>query len=164
MFSSCSVKCSVKMTFWYFTTCFKYSISYFQKRFHQTVIQTRKNYIFVGCVSLFLKYRIFKRLAKALIKLRVCTGWSEALLVAHTTLLEISCSDSFKDIIHKHFQTIWVAEYRFTWLYRFLIFAPLLILMTLTNAYPIELMHSVASRICVFVFDNVPFDGHFVKC
>ena len=27
---------------------------------------------------------------------------------------------------------------------------------------PIELMHSVASRICVFVFDNVPFDGHFV--
>ena len=35
--------------------------------------------------------RIFKRLAKALIRLRVCTGWSEALLVALTTLLEISC-------------------------------------------------------------------------
>ena len=35
-------------------------------------------------------------------------------------------------------------------------------LMTANNAYPIELMHSVASRICVIVFDNVPFDGHFV--
>ena len=35
-------------------------------------------------------------------------------------------------------------------------------LMTANDAYPIELMHSVASRICVFVFDNVQFDGHFV--
>ena len=33
--------------------------------------------------------------AKALIRLRVCAGWSEALLVAHTTLLEISCRSSF---------------------------------------------------------------------
>ena len=32
---------------------------------------------------------IFKRIAKALIRLRVCAGWSEPLLVAHTTLLEI---------------------------------------------------------------------------
>ena len=38
---------------------------------------------------------MFKRLAKALIRLRVCTGWSEPLLVAHTTLLEISCRGSF---------------------------------------------------------------------
>ena len=38
MFSSCSVQYSVKMTFWYFITCFKYSIRNFQKRFHQTVI------------------------------------------------------------------------------------------------------------------------------
>ena len=38
MFSSCSVMCSVKMTFWYFITCYKYSIRNFQKRFHQTVI------------------------------------------------------------------------------------------------------------------------------
>ena len=37
---------------------------------------------------------IFKRLAKALIRLRVCAGCSEALLVAHTTLLEISCCGS----------------------------------------------------------------------
>ena len=36
-------------------------------------------------------HRIFKRLAKALIRLRVRTGWSEPLLDAHTTLLEISC-------------------------------------------------------------------------
>ena len=34
---------------------------------------------------------IIKRLAKALIRLRICAGWSEPLLVAHTTLLEISC-------------------------------------------------------------------------
>ena len=39
-------------------------------------------------------HSIFNRLAKALIRLRVCVGWSEALLVAHTTLLEISCSGS----------------------------------------------------------------------
>ena len=29
--------------------------------------------------------RIFKRLAKALISLRICAGWSEPLLVAHNT-------------------------------------------------------------------------------
>ena len=39
-------------------------------------------------------HRIFKRLAKALIRLRICAGWSELLLVAHTTLLEISCRGS----------------------------------------------------------------------
>ena len=31
---------------------------------------------------------------KALISLQVCAGWSEPLLVAHTTLLEISCHSS----------------------------------------------------------------------
>ena len=36
-----------------------------------------------------------ERPAKALISLRVCAGWSEPLLVAHTTLLELSCHDSF---------------------------------------------------------------------
>ena len=39
---------------------------------------------------------IFKRLAKALNRLRQCAGWSEALLVALTTLLEISCRGSNK--------------------------------------------------------------------
>ena len=39
--------------------------------------------------------RIFKRLAKALIRLRVCAGWSEPLLVKYTTLLEISCRGSY---------------------------------------------------------------------
>ena len=38
----------------------------------------------------FNSHSIFKRLAKALIRLRVCAGWSEPLLVAHTTLLKIS--------------------------------------------------------------------------
>ena len=47
----------------------------------------------------------------------------------------------FIDIFHNHLQAIWAAEYFFN---------------------PIELMHSVASCICVFVFDNVLFDGHFV--
>ena len=42
-------------------------------------------------------HRIFKRLAKALIRLRLCAGWSEALLLAHTTLFEISCRGSFGD-------------------------------------------------------------------
>ena len=37
---------------------------------------------------------MFKPLAKALIRLHVCAGWSEPLLVAHTTLLEISCHGS----------------------------------------------------------------------
>ena len=44
--------------------------------------------------QLFNNHRILKRLAKALIRLRICAGWSEALLVAHTTLLEISCTGS----------------------------------------------------------------------
>ena len=37
---------------------------------------------------------LFKGQAKALIRLRIRAGWSEALLVAHTTLLEISCHSS----------------------------------------------------------------------
>ena len=41
-----------------------------------------------------LTLRLFKRLAKALIRLCICAGWSEALLVAHTTLMEISCHGS----------------------------------------------------------------------
>ena len=35
-----------------------------------------------------VSHGIFKRLAKALNSLRVCAGWSEPLLVAHTTLLK----------------------------------------------------------------------------
>ena len=44
----------------------------------------------------FKSYRIFKRQAKALISLRVCSGWSKPLLVinTHTTLLEISSRGS----------------------------------------------------------------------
>ena len=38
---------------------------------------------------------LFMRLAKALLRLRTCAGWSDALLVAHTTFLEISCRGSF---------------------------------------------------------------------
>ena len=41
-------------------------------------------------VSCLISHRTFKRLANALISLYICTGWSEPLLVAHTTLLEIS--------------------------------------------------------------------------
>ena len=35
-------------------------------------------------------HRMLKRLAKALIRLRVCAGWSEPLLVALSTLLELA--------------------------------------------------------------------------
>ena len=44
-------------------------------------------------------HRIVKQHAKALIRLRVCAGWSEALLVAHTTLLEISCHGSYHFVV-----------------------------------------------------------------
>ena len=46
-------------------------------------------------------HRIFKQLAKALIRLRICAYWSEPLLVAHTTLLEISCRSS-SPLFHQH--------------------------------------------------------------
>ena len=39
-------------------------------------------------------HRIFKRLANALIRLHVCAGWSEPLLVTQTTLMEILCCGS----------------------------------------------------------------------
>ena len=48
------------------------------------------------CSVSSLTVRIFKRLAKALISLRVCAGWSEPLPVAHTALLEISCRGSYQ--------------------------------------------------------------------
>ena len=38
---------------------------------------------------------VFKRLAKALIRLRICAGWSKPLVLAHTTLLEISYFGQF---------------------------------------------------------------------
>ena len=46
------------------------------------------------CLISSLSHVILKRLAKALIRLRVCAGWSEPLLVAHTALLEIPCHGS----------------------------------------------------------------------
>ena len=46
------------------------------------------------CSVSSLTLRIFTRLAKALIRLCICTGWSEALLFPHTSLLEISCHGS----------------------------------------------------------------------
>ena len=39
-------------------------------------------------------HSIFKRQAKALIRLLVCASWSDPLLVTQTTLLEISCHGS----------------------------------------------------------------------
>ena len=33
---------------------------------------------------------VFKRLANALIRLRICADWSKPLVLAHTTLLEIA--------------------------------------------------------------------------
>ena len=50
---------------------------------------------------------IFKRLAKALIRLRVSAGWSEPLLVAHTTLLKISCRGSFVCLPKGCLKVVW---------------------------------------------------------
>ena len=47
------------------------------------------------CSVSSLAVKIFKRLAKTLIRLRIWAGWSEPLLVTHTTLLEISCHSLF---------------------------------------------------------------------
>ena len=55
----------------------------------------------------------------------------------------------FKDKTHNHFQTIWLLN---------------IALMTTNTAYPIELMHLVASCICVFVFDNVHLMDTLYKC
>ena len=44
-------------------------------------------------------HRIFKQLAMALIRLRAGAGWSDPLLVAHTTLLEISCRGSYLKLL-----------------------------------------------------------------
>ena len=56
------------------------------------------------CSVSSLTLRIFKWLANTLIRLRICAGWSEALLVAHTTLLEISCGGSYN--IHNSKRTL----------------------------------------------------------
>ena len=64
-------------------------------------------------------HRIVKGLAKALISLRVCAGWSEPLLVAHTILLEISCYASYmyKDLdqlsLSSHHQCFSCPKYRY---------------------------------------------------
>ena len=50
----------------------------------------KKNHIFGITLALF------KRLANDPIRLRVCAGLSEPLLVVHTTLLEVSCCGSNK--------------------------------------------------------------------
>ena len=50
---------------------------------------------------------MFKGQAKAPITLLLCAGWSEPLLVAHTTLLEISCRGSIikKAVLYIEFQS-----------------------------------------------------------
>ena len=60
--------------------------------------------------------RIFKRPAKAQTSLRVCAGWSKALLVAHTTLLEISGHGSimFKLMEHLYFGITFAGNVQYT--------------------------------------------------
>ena len=72
-------------TMWHFDMCrFRraYAVALYAKKLQMMFGQKLNN------------QRIFKRLAKALIRLRVCAGWSEPLLVAHTKLLEILCCGS----------------------------------------------------------------------
>ena len=54
-------------------------------------------------------HRMVKRPAKTLIRLQVCTGWSEPLLVAHTTLLEISCHGSFVVALEQCLCQCWIS-------------------------------------------------------
>ena len=62
-------------------------------------------------VSQHLKdHRIFKRLAKALIRLCICAGWSEALLVAHTTLMEIPSRSSFAFCLLIHVGSLYCSQ------------------------------------------------------
>ena len=66
-------------TMWYFEEC----------RLRRPCTASSKLRISKCCfVSSLISHRIFKRLAKALIRLCICPVWSETLLVAHTTLLE----------------------------------------------------------------------------
>ena len=55
-------------------------------------------------------HRIIKRLAKAPIRLRICAGWSEPLLVAHTTLFEISCRSPFIIFSFSGLQGWWFSQ------------------------------------------------------
>ena len=47
------------------------------------------------CSVSSLRFREYASNQQRLIRLRICAGWSEPRLVAHTTLLEISCRGSF---------------------------------------------------------------------
>ena len=60
-------------------------------------------------------HRIFKRLAKTLIRLRVCADWSEPLLIAHTTLLEISCRGSIFSLYFMQLQEKGLCGKRIKW-------------------------------------------------
>ena len=53
MFSTCSVKCSVKMTFWFFITCFKYSIRIFFKKFSPNRHFNTQKIIFLSVAFLY---------------------------------------------------------------------------------------------------------------
>ena len=57
-------------------------------------------------------HKLFKRLANALIRLRVYAGWSDPLLVSHTTLLEIPCRGSihFLKMIFSNDTSVFISE------------------------------------------------------
>ena len=74
-------------------------------------------------------HRIFKRQAKALIRLRVCAGWSEALLVTQKTLLEISCTGLYWKCSQTHEH--WIEAYIFCSL--FILWGYFLMLVTSTT-------------------------------
>ena len=67
--------------------CLHFVIVVFPGHIHY--FSTKELYLYMEVVTCDPQYIQF--IAKALIRLWVCSGWSEPLLVAHTTLLEISC-------------------------------------------------------------------------
>ena len=59
----------------------------------QPSVKLRNSKVCSVCSLTVIEYSSDKQ--RALIRLCVCAGWSEPLLVAHTTLLEISCHGSY---------------------------------------------------------------------
>ena len=60
MFSSCSVKCNVKMTFLYFITCYRYSIEFFKRDFTKPSFKHAK-IIFLSVAFLYSVSILFRR-------------------------------------------------------------------------------------------------------
>ena len=143
MFSSYSVKRRVKMRFWYYITCYKYSMRNFQKRFRQTAIKTRKNYIFVSCVSIFRKYTWL---------FAYCKGGASWMRNRHFSVAPYiticPSTETYFALYLRGAMSAVTGIYPFRLLLNIILFA-LRYFFTLTNsAYPDEMPHDGISPVC----------------